>query len=377
MTYDYAPAMSLIKQVEVASSLRPNTISLAQGTPAIDTPLPIVKAAAMALLSGKASAYTDSRGLPELRKAISSHLYERGMSYDWQNEIVVTSGASEAIVACIKAVLTNQKKEVIITSPSYAGYPAMISVAGGQAQHCPLTDGTWELNTAALEKRITANTAAILLANPNNPTGTIFSKPTLLALAKLAKKHMIMLILDEVYSDLILSDSQFYSPATDSNLKDSIIRIHSLSKTFAMTGWRIAYVHGPVEVMKRITAIHDSIATCTSAASQYACLEIFNNYSALAIPMQQFLQRQLTIASELLSDFITLSPSAAYFLFIRTPIHGNEVAADLLSNYGVAVVPGEAFGPTTKNYIRVCFGRPEADVKKGCKAINKYLKELV
>jgi aminotransferase len=367
-------SLSAVKEMELLSQSIKNSISLAQGIPACDTPNIIKNAAIEAINDGLVAAYSPPQGLPELRQKIAQRLGQNGQKYRWQDEIFITAGASEAIAAAIRGLISPNKNQIILTSPSYAGYRSMVYAAGATAHYVPLTYPGWSLDIEALRASVSEHTAAVLLAHPNNPTGSIFSKQELLTIIELAEQYDFYLISDEVYSDLILDDVEFVSPANLS--KGRVVRIHSFSKSFAMTGWRVAYMHGQNKVMQSILPAHDAIITCAPVVSQYAAIAALDNYALLTASMRQMLKKhRFTACFELgISDYDSAYPHAAYFIFLPVP-EVDAFAKKLVYDTGISTVPGDAFGPTCKNFIRICFGRDIEQVKLGCCKIKEYINE--
>jgi aspartate/methionine/tyrosine aminotransferase len=368
--------LSAVKEMELLSQGIKDSISLAQGIPTCDTPNIIKDAAIRAINDGLVAAYSPPQGLPLIRQKIARKLKENGQNYDWQDEIFITAGASEAIAAALRGLISPDKNQIILSSPSYAGYRSMVYSAGAIAHYVPLVYPEWSLDISALRASVSEHTAAILLAHPNNPTGSIFSKQELLTIIELAEKYDFYIISDEVYSDLILDNIEFISPASLS--KERVIRIHSFSKSFAMTGWRVAYMHGQKELMKRILPAHDAIITCAPVVSQYAAIAALDNYDHLTALMRQMLKKHRNVACSQLeiapndNDY----PQAAYFIFLPTPKINQDFAKKILKDTGISTVPGSAFGPTCSNFIRICFGRDIEQVKLGCGKIKKYIDEF-
>lgn len=374
------PTLSPIKQMELEAAKISNPISLAQGIPCQDTPELIKQAAIKAIENGTAAYYSPPQGLPGLRKVISAHLRRRGQVYDWQDEIIVTAGASEAIVTALRSCIKRTKNEVIVFSPSYAGYVSMIAAVGGSVKYAYFKPTDWSVDAESLLAVVSSKTAAILIAHPNNPSGHMLKKDDIEFLLTTAEKHNCYVISDEVYSDLVFGDGAFTSCADLPFYRNRVIRVHSLSKSFAMTGWRVAYVHSDSSVISQLLPLHDAIITCAPVVSQYAAIAAFDNYQILVNSMKQFLTKQRSIACKELNMIKTSPnfPQAAYFVFLPTPYDGRAFASFLLNEYSVSVVPGDAFGPGYSNYIRICFGRKPEHVRLGCRIIYKCLnKEYV
>ncbi len=418
--------LSPIKTIELLASQIPDVISLAQGVPSFDTPEVVKKAAIKALNRGAVAKYSLTYGLPELRETIEQKLAEEGMYYDFEKEIIVTAGSIEAITAALIAIIDAKKDEVILFSPSYTSYAEAVKVSGGKPVFVNLIeeDG-WKINFKSLERKINKKTAAILFCNPNNPTGTIFSREDLLKIADLAEKNKFFILSDEVYKDFVYEDSpaflaesrlvrpsepppldsrsvgsqlrfetepdgtlrhsvrnteesSFFSLAQIPELRKRVIRIFSLSKAYAMTGWRIGFLHSDEENVKEILKIHDSLVTCAPVVSQYAAMAALD----FADPeiekfRKQYQERRDLICAHLdeLSDLFSYQkPQGSYFVFPKLlPKRDSwQFALSLLDKSHVAVVPGVAFGPNGEGHIRMSFGRSERDINEAFKRIKEY-----
>ncbi|MFW5888203.1 MAG: pyridoxal phosphate-dependent aminotransferase [Patescibacteria group bacterium] len=384
--------LSIIKQVELKASKYPDAISLAQGIPSFDTPKHIKRRVENALKRGVVAKYSLSPGLPELREMIELDLEKEGMYYNWQEEILITAGAIEAITASILAI-TEPGEEIIIPEPTYTSYKEVIKLAGCKPVFVPLDEKNgWAFDIENYKKAITGRTKAIFYCNPNNPTGTIYTKKQQLDLAQLARKHNLFLISDEVYKDFIFDNDKIFSPAELPELRKKIIRIFSFSKAFAMTGWRIGYLHSDSSIVKEIIKVHDSLVTCAPVISQYAamgCLEmgdldkerLFYNYQKRRDLICERLKKMPHIF-----DFVT--PSGAYYVFpkilpdISRKYNLNILNEDggvdswkfvmqLLEKAQVAAVPGMAFGPNGEGHVRMSFGRDEKDINKAFDRMEK------
>lgn len=377
--------------MEIRANKYPDCLSLAQGIPDFDTPSCIKRRAERALKRGVVSKYSLSPGLPELRELIEISLAQENMYYDWQTEIIVTAGTIEGITASILAI-TEPGDEIIIPSPTYTSYREVICLAGCKPVYVPLNEEKgWSFELDNFKKAITPKTKAIFFCNPNNPTGTIYTREQLLGLAQLAEKYDLFLISDEVYKDFIYDNSDFFSLAEVPELRKRVIRLFSFSKAYAMTGWRVGYVHSDESVIKEILKVHDSLVTCAPVISQYAAM------SALEIAgedikkfCEQYKTRRDLVCKRLdkLNDIFSYArPNSAYYVFPKIKAEVKEVigtldgkidswkfALDLLDKIQVAVVPGMAFGPEGEGHIRINFGRSEKDINEAFDRMEKYFK---
>ncbi len=390
--------LSIIKQIELEASKYTNSISLAQGIPDLDTPEYIKKRAEKALNRGVVSKYSLSPGLPELRELVEESLEKENIFYDWQNEILITAGSIEGITATIMAI-TDPGDEIIIPEPTYTSYREVIYLAGCKPVFVPLDESRgWAFNIERYKKAITKNTKAIFYCNPNNPTGTIYTKKQLLELAGLAEKHDLFLISDEVYKDFIYDDVDFFSLAEMPKLRKKLIRIFSFSKAFAMTGWRVAYLHSDISIVKEILKVHDSMVTCAPVISQYAAIGALELEKEKIDNFRKIYKKRRDLICERMNKFKKLfsfvKPDSAYYIFpkinpdavrdlkyrSKTLILQDDIvdsfnfALWLLKKVQIAVVPGVAFGPNGEGHIRISFGRSEGDINKFFNRLEKLFK---
>lgn len=378
--------LSPIKQIELMASKIPDVVSLAQGIPSFDTPEVIKRAAIRALNKGLVAKYSLTYGLPDLRETVEEKLAEEGMYYDFENEIVVTAGSIEAITASLITIIDGKKNEIILFSPSYTSYAEAVKVAGGKPVFVNLDEKNgWNIDLDALAKKMSANTAGILFANPNNPTGTVFSKEDQLKIAELAEKKKCYIITDEVYKDFLYDEYEgqpLFSLAQMPELRKRIIRVFSLSKAYAMTGWRVGFVHSDEEVIREIVKVHDAMVTCAPVISQYAATAAldFADKDVEFFRKEYAHRRDITMAHlDELSEFFSYQrPNGAYFVFPKLlPKRDSwQFAYELLEKAHVAVVPGAAFGPNGEGHIRISFGRTEKDIDRAFDRIKKYFKQV-
>lgn len=378
--------LSLIKQMEFLAAQRQGVVSLAQGIPSFDTPESIKKRAIEAIGDGRVAAYSLTSGLPDLREEIEEDLERSGMFYDFEKEIIITAGSIEAISATLLAVLETND-EVLLPSPTYTSYVQAIRVARGVPVFVPLDEERgWLLNADEFAKRLTAKTRAILLCNPNNPTGSVLAKADFVKIGELARKHNLVVISDEVYKDFIFdkdAKENFFTLASMPAFRKYIVRIFSFSKAYAMTGWRIGYLHTDRELAERILKIHDSLVTCAPVVSQYAAMAALRlKPDDLRVYMDEYRIRRQILCDGIdkLSDYLSyVPPLATYFVFpkINTKMVANysgslALAKELLERVNLAVVPGIAFGPEGEDHLRLSFGRSRHDIEEGVRRLQAF-----
>ena len=379
-----APALELspIKAIELAASRLPDVVSLAQGIPSFDTPEPIKRFIAQKMEEGACARYSLSPGLPELRELISESLLEEGMRYDPDGEILVTCGAIEAISATMLALL-REGDEVLLASPSYASYVPAIRISGATPRFFALNEeANFDLDTDAIEAAITRRTRAILLSNPNNPTGTVYSPAETERMMELAERHDLLVITDDVYKDFLYTNEPVGNPAKLAAHRERVIRVCSFSKAYGMTGWRVGFLHTTRELATSILAVHDALVTCAPVASQYGAIAALQQGDeSLQQFRAEFRQRRTRIIERLdalpqIFDYQT--PNASYFAFPRikdtVPLarDSRALALDILERARVALVPGVAFGPSGESHLRFCYARAAADIDRAFDRLTDY-----
>lgn len=371
--------LNAIKQMERASRNDPEVVSLSQGIPFQASDPAIRQAAISAILSGQADRYSDPQGLPELRQAIAETLQEQAMDYA-AAEVIVTAGAIEGLNSVLHTVVTSERNEVIMPVPVYSAYSRAVELAGGKVVPVPLDAlDRWRLNIALVRRAITPRTAAILICNPNNPTGSVYSKQTLSELAGLAKRHGTAIISDEVYGNMLYDGTESFSPAMLPPAKPHVVRIVSFSKDFALTGWRVGYVHAAAARIDALVAVHDTLVNCAPVVSQHAALEALRQRRRILNANQLTYQRHRRIMAEYLQALgpavSYMMPEGAYFFFVKVQgvTNSTDFCLQLLKAQKLAVVPGDDFGPGGEGYVRLCFGRSAPAIHAGMRRFTAFV----
>ncbi len=401
--------VSPIKEMELRAAKVPGVVSLAQGIPDFDTPDCIKNRAIEAIQEGRVARYSLTPGILELREVIEYNLAKENIFYDFEKEIIVTCGSIEAITATFLAFL-EPGDEVIVPDPTYTSYQSAIKTARAKPVFAPLDESqNWAFDIANFRKKITPRTRAILFCNPNNPTGTLYSRAQLLQLMELAEKHDLLILSDEVYKDFLFEQAEFTTLAQFSAFRKRLIYIFSFSKTYAMTGWRIAFLAADKSLTEKIIGIHDALVTCAPVVSQWAALGALELAQEDKLAFRAaFDRRRKLICREFepLQDWLKfVNPQAAYFIFPRatdklkqafekwekknqeklkewdlrpeqTQSFSWKLALALLYEAKIALVPGVAFGPQGENHLRLCFGRSERDIKLTARRIKGFLEKL-
>jgi aspartate/methionine/tyrosine aminotransferase len=374
--------LSPIKAVELEASRIPDVVSLAQGIPSFDTPEPIKRFVQERLSEDVCARYSVTPGLPRLRESIAESLRRDGMAYDADGEILVTAGSIEAIAASLLA-LVEPGDEVLVVSPTYASYLPAIRLAGAVPRFVPLAeDANFDLDPDAIEDAVGRRTRALILCNPNNPTGTVFSAEQTRRMLRVAEREDLIVIADEVYKDFLYGEARIHSAATEVWARDRVLRVCSFSKAYAMTGWRVGFVHGPAPLISEVLKVHDTLVTCAPVVSQYAALAALELGDAEIASFRAEFRRRRDQVIERLDAlphvFDYQKPNASYFVFPRVkdtvPLarDSRRLAADILARAHVALVPGVAFGPTGESHLRLCYARPAADIHRAFDRLDDY-----
>lgn len=339
---------------------RDDVISLGVGEPDFATPWNIREAAIYSLERGHTS-YTSNLGLLQLRKLISNYVEDFfDVSYAAQNEVLVTVGVSEAIDLALRALL-NPGDEVIYHEPCYVSYSPSIVMAYGKAVPVPTSkEDNFSLKATALEKAITPRSRVLMLNFPTNPTGAIAPREDLEQIAALCIQHDLIVISDEIYSELRYDDPNHVSIASLEGMRERTILLHGFSKAFAMTGFRLGYACAPKEIIEAMMKIHQYSMLCAPITSQAAAIEALENgLDAVTKMKESYHQRRDYMVKRLNAMGMHChSPGGAFYVFPEIRHFGmssKEFAMRLLEETNVAAVPGDAFGECGEGFLRCCY----------------------
>ena len=367
------------KFFDIANSIE-DCISLGVGEPDFETPWHITEEGIYSLEQGR-TFYTSNQGLPELREEISKW-NKRKYNLDYsKDEVIITCGGSEAIDIALRATI-NPGDEVIILEPNYVCYEPDILLAGGVPIKIKLkNENEFRLTPKELESVITPKTKILLMNYPNNPTGAIMAKDDLEKISKVIIKHDLLVITDEIYSELTYEGKHFSIGALP-GMRDRTITINGFSKTYSMTGWRLGYVMGPKVIIDQVKKIHQFVVMSAPTISQYAGLEALRNGDEDIERMKKEYDKR---RKYLLKEFNRLSlpcfePKGAFYIFpdIRKyNMSSEEFATQLLNKEHVVVVPGTAFGDSGEGFIRISYAYSLDALKEAIKRIEKFLKALI
>ena len=355
----------------------PDVISLGVGEPDFDTPWHIREAGIQALHSGK-SFYTYNAGLQELRAAISSYTKRKtGLTYNPENQIIVTVGGSEAIDLALRALL-NAGDEVIYLEPGFVSYYPCIKLADGVPVPIRLTEeNRFRLKPEQLEAAVTPKSKVLILSYPNNPTGAVMEKEDLEALLPVIQKHDLIVISDEIYGELTYG-VKHCSIAGLPGMEQRTIIINGFSKSFAMTGWRLGYALGNHEIIEQMVKIHQFAVMCAPTISQYAAIEAMEQGDGDIEAMREsYDQRRKFLYHELQRlGLPCFEPQGAFYMFPNIREFGlssGEFALKLLKEEKVAVVPGDSFGECGEGFVRISYAASLQNLKEAVNRIFRFL----
>ena len=378
------PPSGIRRFFDIAATMK-DAISLGVGEPDFVTPYHIRNAAINSILDGETQ-YTGNRGLPELLREIAYYLESRcGVSYNPDHEILVTVGASEAIDIALRAIIS-PGDEVLVPEPSYVSYSPSVIFAGGTPVGVETTaDAEFRLTAENVRNAITPRTKALILPYPNNPTGGIMPREDLEKLAEVIREKKILVISDEIYSELTYGGLQHVSFASLPGMWDYTLTINGFSKAFAMTGWRVGYLCGPAEVVSVINKIHQYAILCAPRAGQVAATEALrtgreNGYEDVIKMRESYdRRRRLMVEGFRSMGLDCFEPLGAFYVFPsikRTGLSSEEFCTKLLSDKKVACVPGTAFGACGEGHIRCSYATGIDKLNIALDKMSEFVKGL-
>ncbi|QBP18157.1 aminotransferase class I/II-fold pyridoxal phosphate-dependent enzyme [Acetilactobacillus jinshanensis] len=359
----------------------PGLLKMTLGEPDFNTPEHVKMAGIKAIVNND-SHYSAQPGTPALRKGIAHYLkVSQGLNYDWHKEIVATTGATEAIFATLTALL-NPGDEVVIPTPSYALYFPITKLLGAKVIPVDVSDNDFHLTAQKLEsviKQEKGKVKALILNYPGNPTGAEYPEDILKSLAKVIKSEGIFCITDEIYCELIYG-AKHYSMAKYA--PNNTILMNGVSKSHAMTGWRIGYAAGPASIMKMIAQVHGYMVTSLSNPAQAAAAEALLHGLTDPASFRKVYKKRRDYIVKALNDMglKTLMPNGAFYAFAQIPkSYGKDdeqFALDLAHKAKVGVIPGHVFGPGGEGHIRLSYATSMPNIKEAMRRISKFLKTL-
>jgi aminotransferase len=364
---------------EIVQSMH-DVISLGIGEPDFVTPWHIREAAIYALERGK-TGYTSNLGLPRLRQSISRYVKKHyDIEYDPKTEILVAVGVSEAMDIALRAVI-NPGDEVIYHEPCYVSYNPSIALAHGVAVPVATSMAQeFSLKAEQIAEKITPKSKVLILNFPTNPTGAVLPLEELKKIAALCVKHDLLVITDEIYSELTYEGAH-HSIAAIPGMKERTIFLHGFSKAFAMTGFRIGYACAPMALTEAMMRIHQYSMLCASIISQEAAIEALENGQPAMLEMKEhYHQRRNLIVTELKAMGLNcFQPNGAFYVFpdiSKTGLHSREFAVRLLEEEKVAVVPGNAFGVSGEGFVRCSYATALDQIEIAMERMASFVKRL-
>lgn len=357
-----------------------DAISLGVGEPDFDTPWHIREEGIYSLEKGR-TFYTSNAGLKELKIEISRYMDRKfHVNYDFNHEIIVTVGGSEAIDIAMRAMI-DPGDEVLIPQPSFVCYPPCALLAGGKPVVIELTEeNDFRLTAEQVKNAITPKTKILVLPFPNNPTGSVMEKKDLEEIAKVVIDHDLFVISDEIYSELTYGFSHV-SIASLPGMQERTITINGFSKSYAMTGWRLGYACGPREIIEQMLKIHQFAIMCAPTTSQYAAVEALKNGDSDVEKMRQEYDGRRRYLLHRLREMgmECFEPYGAFYMFPSIKKFGmtsEEFAKQLLEKEKVAVVPGTAFGESGEGFLRISYAYSLEDLKAALERIERFVGTL-
>lgn len=351
------------------------------GRPDFDTPEYIKKAAVQALSEGKVH-YTSNFGLMELRQAIADKLArENNIPYK-ATEVLVTVGLSEAVFAVLASIL-EEGDELLVPDPVWLNYINVPNLLGAKAVTYSLKEETgFQLDLDEIRAKITPKTRAVVIVTPNNPTGGVLSEEVLKELAEIVISNDLMVISDEVYERLIYDGAKHVSIASLPGMKERTFTMNGMSKAYAMDGWRLGYVAAPEEYIMAMNKFHQHNTTCAPNFVQVAAIAALTQEGDEVREMVREYQRRRDYAVKAINEIDGIScqcPKGAFYIFINCKSLGMksaDLSAYLLENAGIALVPGDVFGPGGEGYLRMSFANSYENVVEGCRRLKDAIAQL-
>ncbi|MBD8006915.1 pyridoxal phosphate-dependent aminotransferase [Bacillus norwichensis] len=373
------PASAIRRMFELANQYE-DIIKLTVGEPNFETP-DHIKIAAKKGIDENLTHYVSNAGTDELRQAVAKkYTVEFGVEYT-PEQIMVAFGGMEAIMLALVATI-NPGDEVIIADPAYPNYIGQVLMLGGKAVPVPVyEENAFKLKAEDVEKAITPKTKAIILNSPSNPLGAVLDEQDIKELAEVVLKHNLIVISDEVYEKIIYDDKVHFSIAQIPEVRDNVLIINSLSKTYAMTGWRVGFVIGNEEIISTMPKIQEGIASCIPPFIQKAAVEAINGPQSIVNEMLEHYKRRREILITGLNEipgFSCINTEGSFYAFPNIKEFkksSEDFAIELLTEAGVAVTPGSAFGRMGEGYLRFSFATSDENLVEAVRRIGEHVKK--
>jgi aminotransferase len=370
------PPSGIRRFFDIAATMK-NVISLGIGEPDFVTPEPILRAGVASLGRGE-TAYTSSSGTLELRQAVARHLQRLyGVSYEAENELLITVGVSEALYLALTAIL-DPGDEVIVPEPCFVAYTPEVVFAGG----VPVTIATkvednFQVTAELIERKITPRTKALLIGYPNNPTGAVVSRENLIQIGQLAEQHDLLVISDEIYDRLVYGRAHVCFAALP-GMRERTITLGGFSKDYAMTGWRLGYAGAPAELLAAMRKVHQyTIMSAPTTAAGVQALESGEPFVAEMVA-EYDRRRRLLVSGLNTLGLDCFEPGGAFYAFPsveRSGMSDNDFAEGLLQEQEVAVVPGSAFGASGQGYVRMAYATAYEKIEEALNRMERFMRK--
>ena len=322
-------------------------------------------------------------GLPELRQlVVAKHKAKTGINVDADENVMISAGNMQGLNTLFHTML-DPDDEIILTDPCFASHIQQINLFSGKPIYWPLDENNnWSLNIDLLADLITDKTQAIVLVSPSNPTGKIFSEDELLGVGEIAKRHNILIIIDDPYSDFVYDNrDKYFNLASVEALKEHIVYLYSFSKSYAMSGWRLSYMVMPAELKREALKVHDATMICAPRISQLAGIVALSQPSGHKQEFETILNARRELICQRLDNipyvFANQKPEGAYYVFpkiIAEHTTSKKFAIDLLNKARVTVTPGSAFGPSGEHHVRMAYCIDEDTINLAFDRIENYFK---
>lgn len=374
--------VSAIKEMAMLSARVEGAASLTWGLPSFRTPEYIRQGVKQHLDEDiEAGKYTLPDGLPELRElVVAKHKTSTGVEVNADEHVMISAGNMQGLNTLFHTML-DPGDEIILTDPCFASHIQQINLFWGKPIYWPLDeDNDWRLDVDLLPDLITDKTQAIVLVSPSNPTGKIFSKEELIRVGEIAKQNNLLIIIDDPYSDFVYENrNKYFNLASVEQFKEHIVYLYSFSKSYAMSGWRLAYMVMPAELKREALKVHDATMICAPRISQLAGIVALSQPSDHKQEFEKILDSRRELICQRLENvshvFSYQKPEGAYYVFpkiVATHSNSRDYAIDLLNNARATVTPGSAFGPSGEHHVRMAYCVDEDTINLAFDRIEKY-----
>ena len=376
----YEIAVSLIRQFDEKVSGIPNMLKLTLGEPDFNTP-EHVKEAGQQAIKDNFSHYTGMSGLIDVREAASRFMSEKyAVHYEPTTEVLVTVGATEALSASLLSILEAGDK-VLLPAPTYPGYEPLILLAGAEPVYIDTRETGFVLTPEQIDRAMEEHgdkVKAIIITSPSNPTGVAYNEAEVSALSETLKKYPIFVISDEIYSELNYEAAHF---SFGKYLRDQTILINGLSKSHAMTGWRIGFIFAPAELVEQIIKVHQYLVTAASTISQKAAVRaLVQGISDAEVMREEYRERRDFVYQAMTKlGFEVARPSGAFYIFAKIPAGQQQdsmaFCVELAEKNQLAIIPGIAFGPEGEGYVRISYAASMETLVEAMNRLAAYIEK--